>query len=318
MRDTRTAGAVFSAVAAHVADQAAAATAVEALKALGVQWAWQLTHLSDGDWEKINVKLGLKSVVKAELAHPTPPAATQVDELAGERLRQFLLLPGPEGEVQPLDRIGALGFGLLVVPPVQRQQMALGMFELMALMSGLLLALPVALLQMSDPADDVFNAGVFFVIFVLVFIAFMCVAFYVIVILSGWQAGLRYYETIATFISNIFAIFFICALWPTLGLVGWAYVRISSSPYPLVAAAILGFVVTHVTNAAVFKSVVTEVMPLQYFHAPSWWLAVINTVGGPMGVTVTREACWPLAKSRAAELRSLASVSGADPDEGSF
>ena len=60
-----------------------------------------------------------------------------------ERLRRFLLLPGPGGEeAERLGSPSAFYLGILVVPPEDRHSLALVLLELLALVSGLFVSVP--------------------------------------------------------------------------------------------------------------------------------------------------------------------------------
>ena len=93
---------------------------------------------------------GLELAIKAELASPSSGAT--LGKLRPEdvppRLRRFLLIPDEDGRPpRRLYAFGALSFGLLTVPPHDRQNLVITVLELLALVSGLLLPIPFETLQ---------------------------------------------------------------------------------------------------------------------------------------------------------------------------
>ena len=76
--------AVLAAAAARLGEPYSPAAA-RLLDGNGVKWAWQLHHLSDHDWDRLGVSLGLKTAAKAELSDPS--AVMAIDAAgAGENL----------------------------------------------------------------------------------------------------------------------------------------------------------------------------------------------------------------------------------------
>ena len=70
------------------------ATLVEALNTAEVLWDWQLSGLSDDDFERLGCSLGLKVAIRN--AASSASRSRSLDELP-EALRRFLLVPEPDG-----------------------------------------------------------------------------------------------------------------------------------------------------------------------------------------------------------------------------
>jgi len=72
-----------------------------------------------------------------------------------DRLRRFLLMPSRPDFHEPerLRQISAMWIGILCVPPEKRQNFMIALLELMALVSGLMLPLPIMLLRPQSAAS---------------------------------------------------------------------------------------------------------------------------------------------------------------------
>ena len=146
--DERSVETVLQAAARRLGEVAVPGDALRQLKASNVNWAWQMAHLSDADWDQIGFSLGFKTAAKAELAEPTTDEPTHAacentpPDLT-DRMRRFLLLPDADGrEAKPLGEMSALFLGLLTVPVGERQSLLMALCELMALVSGLFISAP--------------------------------------------------------------------------------------------------------------------------------------------------------------------------------
>ena len=86
--DGRSAEAVFDAAAERFGRPREPAV-VDALAASGVEHAQQLAELSEGDWERLGVSLGLKTAVKAELADPSQLPTLLKHDVTDKKIRQI-------------------------------------------------------------------------------------------------------------------------------------------------------------------------------------------------------------------------------------
>ena len=104
VRDERPVASVVELAAASVSEREASSSVVKAMEASGVRWAWQLQQLQPHHWAGYGASPGLETSVRHELQHPSQTvSADSKAELyqagaAAERLRRFLLLPGPDGQ----------------------------------------------------------------------------------------------------------------------------------------------------------------------------------------------------------------------------
>lgn len=131
-KDERAVATVLQLAAASIGAPLEVAAVAQRMEANGVRWAWQLQHCSVQHWAEYGASHGLETAVRQELRHPAAEAGTSVkDELfqpgaAEARLRQFLLLPGPDGKEPPkLGDPNAPLMTLLTVPPADRQKLML-------------------------------------------------------------------------------------------------------------------------------------------------------------------------------------------------
>ena len=113
---------MLEAVAKKTSAHTKVAALAAALEANGIQSVSQLGQLDHGDWKDLNVTMGLKTAIKAELMEGPngvdgPESAVEIPE----KVRRFLLLPGEDG--QEPQRLGwsALFFGILTIAPAERQ-----------------------------------------------------------------------------------------------------------------------------------------------------------------------------------------------------
>jgi hypothetical protein len=122
----------------------------------GVVHGWQLEHLERADWAAAGATLGLRSAVRAVLLSPAKAAGTV--DAAEQQLtpfqQRFLLQPDPS-VASSLGSIDAAFFGtMLVVPANEKQQLYLAAGELLGVLSGLILAIPLTFLEMPAAGQD--------------------------------------------------------------------------------------------------------------------------------------------------------------------
>ena len=139
--------------AADVVERAAAflgkpvpAKLIEAFDAADVMWDWQLSSLSDGDFEQLGCSLGMKAAIRHALRSTEGLTDRSVAELP-EEMRRFLLVPEPNGCVPPrLRDLTCLFYSVVLQEsPKDTQQSLFSLGEVFAVMSGLTLALPISL-----------------------------------------------------------------------------------------------------------------------------------------------------------------------------
>ena len=126
-----------------------------------------------------------------------------------ERLRRFLLLPGPGGEeAERLGSPSAFYLGILVVPPEDRHSLALVLLELLALVSGLFVSVPLSFVR-GSPAlplgasnscdvgptqEDGIDILAFLIFFTLASVAFHSVLQSLNVAAAGSRKSLRNFQ----------------------------------------------------------------------------------------------------------------------------
>ena len=251
VRDCRSVEAVVQVAAATIGEAESVAAVVKALTDLNVLWAWQLRQASDAHWARYGASHGLELAIKAELASPSSGAT--LGKLRPEdvppRLRRFLLIPDVDGgPPRRLYAFGALIFGLLTVPPHDRQNLVITVLELLALVSGLLLPIPFEMLQrfwMEDvegergwtvlPTTQDFQKALATAVFASGLIV-CCFSVFIglYIAAAGHRASLQFYENAMPSLSYLIATFVFGGLFPLLGLVFWNLLIEANNPIPLI------------------------------------------------------------------------------------
>ena len=104
---------------------------VQALEAAGIAHAWQLRRLGAEDWIALgrSVSIGLKVAILQVLESNVASAVAAGDDggvVLTENLRNFLLMPSPDGEPpRPLNSCAAIFMSLMLLPVQERQEMML-------------------------------------------------------------------------------------------------------------------------------------------------------------------------------------------------
>jgi len=252
-RDCRSVEAVVQVAAATTGEAESVTAIVKALSDLNVLWAWQLRQASDAHWARFGASLGLELAIKAELASPSSGATLSRlrPEDVPPRLRRFLLIPDVDGgPPRRLYAFGALIFGLLTVPPHDRQNLVITVLELLALVSGLLLPIPFETLQrfwMDDlegergwavlPTTLDFQkalATICFASFLFVCVFSIFIGLYIAA--AGHRASLQFYENAMPALSYLIATLVFGGTWPMLGLIFWNVLIAANSPIPVICA----------------------------------------------------------------------------------
>lgn len=321
-RDDRSVMAVLDAAAERTGKPREPGVAVK-LREQGVDWAWQLEQLSEDDWARLGATLGLKTAAKAELVDPTVvvsarKAATSLESARDdEMIRQFLLLPGPDGkEAKPLCQLEALMFGLLVVPIADRQVLMLALCEVMALVAGLFLPMSFEFRRqvLAEPSAakgwdvpptllDGMDAIVLNVFIVNAAVAYWAVGLALCIAAGGWHADDRFCRGAMGGLALLWVTFSFCVFMPTLTLCFWRMFTDSASPYPILGAFVLINLVFTGLNVVAGKFI-AEQMALESYHMPRRWKTYARLSLPWIKHMWTDEVLKPKAEMRAAKLRA--------------
>ena len=283
--DGRSTEAVFDVAAARFGRDREPA-AVRALVASGVECAQQLAELSDRDWEMVGVSLGLKTAIKVELGHPSAPAfepfGKHDDDALDQKLRQFLLLPSADGkEAQPLGSADAMFVCLLTTPAHERQRLLLMVCELIALVSGLFLEIPLSFSHRRELAVDKgwevppsladgMDALGMLVFWCDAWVAMVATAMALFIATSGWMANDHHCYGAISVLAHLFIyVFMQCMVYPLLMLAFWHAFTDATSPYPLIGCLVLCMVLYVYLGHTVFTLMI-ENTPLECYHLPRW------------------------------------------------
>ena len=121
------------------------------LGAHGVLHGWQLAHLERADWEEAGATLGLRSAVRAVLLDSSE---SEPEPQLTPFQQRFLLQPDPR-TASSLGSLDAAFLGtMMVVPAHEKQQLYLAAGELLGVLSGLMLAIPLTFLKMPGEGQD--------------------------------------------------------------------------------------------------------------------------------------------------------------------
>lgn len=311
--------------AAGIGAEDEASAVVKAMEASGVRWAWQLQHLQPHHWADFGASPGLETSIRHELQHPSTTVSACKAELyqagaAAERLRRFLLLPGPDGQEPGRlhDPNGPL-LTLLTVPPADRQKLMLTLCELLALVSGLMLPVPLQLIRLHSwtkstswtslpSVEDWFDmllmlsfTNLFLSIFISSFLAVMVSA-------SGFNASLEYYDAIINILGPVFNITVFNILLTLTPMVFWHLFNVAGSPYPLLSMTLFSTVLYNRLTTLIWKFHIRG-MALEIYHLPNYILCfpILITFGG-LWKDLSAVALKPKARLRAAELRKMMGI----------
>ena len=316
--DARSVGDVVAAAAARIGEADGVATAVvAALEAQGVTWAWQLALASDGDFAACGAPMGLKLTIKAELRGQGDD--WDEDDVPA-RVRAFLLVRGRDGkEPGPMGQPGALFLALLASPTEEWQGQLLFICEMCALIAGLIMGIPFALLRDNGaPADgrdtwtawrassdDVRDAIAMFVFFSMLFVVFLAVMLGMLAATAGGDAGLKgakFYEGAVNVVGVMFVMFMSGGIYPLMGLFEWKVVTAARSPYPSVVAIAFFCATSFGLANHVFLKFVIDALPLELYHQPSWMRTLGMLHNPQLASQMTLAALEPRARKRAAQL----------------
>jgi len=319
--DNRTVEAVVRGAAMRIGKAAVASAIVSAFYDADIRWAWQLSQMpwDAGEWQAFGVSAGLKAAITAELTHAMP-APIEVND----RLRRFLLLPEQDGSApRRLYSVHCHWLTLLTIAPEDRQRVVLTLFELLALIAGLLLPIPMFLLRgvwyppateegraekgwrVQPSVADVADACATFIFFALLTLTFISVACAMMTAASGWQAKLYFYDALMPVLGFCFMILLFFCYLPLPWLIFLQGFTLCGSPYPMLVAAVAASVVNGGT-AGMVHHFHAHATTLEVYHFPRWLVNFIRFVIAPhLASKLSDAALEPLAQKRAEELRTL-------------
>ena len=309
--DDRPAQVIVRAAADRIGKENAAASVIDALENADIHWAWQLAHVpwDANEWLRFGISPGLKVAIAAEL--------NRVDSSApeiSEQLRRFLLLPEQDGSpARRLYTVNASFFTLLTVSREERQHLTLTLFELLALVSGLMMPLPMSLLRHPTPADkgwtaqasvdDVTDAAATVILCALLFLTFISVACAMMTAAGGWRAEHGFYDAVVPVLGVCFHVLIYVCLLPLVIIVFWQGFIGAGSPYPMLIATLVALLLQPALTNFV-HDFQAKGMALEMYHYPRWAMFFIRRVAAPAQATKLSDAALePLAQKRAAELR---------------
>ena len=314
--DTRSVEAVFEAAAERYG-RAREPAVVDALSASGVEHAQQLAEMSEGDWDRLGVSLGLKTAVKAELAEPSQLPTLVKHDLTDKKVRQFLLLPGEDGEeAKPLSSFSAYFLAVTATPPAERQNLLLALCELTALVAGLFLPLSLEFLRhpshtatekgwlLPPTVADGMDALAVLILFINAWVAFCAVLMALCVAANGWHADDHFCQGVLALLGVIIFVGFMhMTVWPLFILVGWEAFTNATSPYPLLGCLFI-FYVVHMGFLTMMFAVMLDIMPLEVYHMPRWLKVDLKHSLWWGRYKLKDEYLKPAAERRAAKLRA--------------
>ena len=287
-----------------------------------VLWAWQLAELSEANWERLDVPVGLQTAIRAEIAYPSSAEPNHIDARpvgeTNDRLRRFLLLPDANGdEAKPLRSLSGFFLGILSTPVADRQNLLLALCELIALIGGLYL--PISLefrrsivsaapelkgFEVSSPSLlDVMDAAMLLIFVTVAVITCMAVYMALVFAAGGYHPDDKFCEGAMMLIAVFFFSFALGVQIPIMLSLVWHVFTDSGSPYPAIGALVVASAMFYGLSTMMFGFLL-EHMSLELYHWPRWLkLFVIQQV--PWYKRRFDDAILkPKAEKRAAKLRA--------------
>ena len=244
-------------------------------------------------------------------------------------LRRFLLVPGPDGkEPQPINGMNAMLTSILTVPPRDRQHLVLVVCEMIALVSGLLLQVPLTLTRhhsswrsseielgaerpqpmakgwdVLPSLEDGMDALAYINFNCLLYCAVYSVSMALIVAAGGWHAGDSFTSATLPLLGLLLGLLQVGGLIPLMILLTWELFTAASSPYPTLAGVVLAHVLISNGCWHMWWTFLLEVMPLEVYHCPRWYIKLSAGQLPLLKARLDRKALKPHAERRAAELR---------------
>ena len=313
----RTIESVLDAVAVKKGERAQTEALASALMTNGIQHVCELEQLDRGDWDQLNVSMGLRAAIKAELVRQAQAAQeAHIAEELTPNLRRFLLMRTADGkEPQPIGSVRAMFLGVLIAAPADRQNLFIILCEMLSLLSGLILAIPISL-QRTEPAiakgwtlpptlDDGMNALVAFTFVMSMFTALCAVFAAIFVAAAGWRGSFGFYES-AMSMFNALVWMFTTAFFCTMILAFWHFFTIASSPYLMIGAFVIWQIIGQIVSNCFFFPFMADAIPLEVYHWPVWYrkMLISQLHSKSLKAKYADEALKEAAERRAAELRA--------------
>ena len=319
-RDSRSVEEVLDAANHALGASEATASIAKAMADDGVRFAWQLEQAEAEDWARYGAAGGFKLAIKAEIDSPAPTPVKQED--LPEVLRRFLLIPGRDGvEPKPMGSSSSMMLSLLTLQPSDRHNLVIVVCELMGLISGLMMPIPLSLIGMrssdarhagaesgwwtllptTDDLQDGFASWIFLLLVTTTFFSLLIAVF---VTVAGKDASLQFYAAVMKVLGVVFQLFLFGGFWPLIVSFLWTMFTSQTSPWAMMAAFLLGYAILiyliSITNAAL----ATHMIPLEFWHMGQGQRASLRYFHTPWHFKLmSREAIKPAAIKRAAELR---------------
>ena len=260
--------------------------------------------------------MAIKAVLEESRQDDTALAQQQDEILADSRLRNFLLLPGPNGEApRRLGSVNAIFMAFLLVPSTERQHLVIVLCELLTLVSGLMMPLPIVLLlQPSESTPeklwdqppslvDCMEAIAVVCICSFGLVVFLSVGYGFMVVSSGYRAEPHFYESVIFGIATLFFFMLTTGLFPTLLLMFWQRFTMAVSPYPLIGAAVFAYAATMLCNT-VTNITTLDALTLEFYHMPPFLTKQMKNFPW-LWSRLKDEIILDKAQKRAAHLRAL-------------
>jgi len=278
--------------------EAAAEAVLARLEEQGVVHAWQLQHIEREDWAAAGASLGLRAAVRARLANQSVEnlnprsalrtAATSDTDAMTPFQKQFLLLrSSSEGNAgsapSSLGAIGATLYGtLLTVPGSEKQQLYLAAGELLGVLSGLLVFVPMEFLREPD-GEPSMEASAFNAVAMVSFLSFLASLLGALIaammaVNQGWGATDSFYEGLNSMLGVSF-VCFVIGFWTLVVEVCWMAMEMCGEYVRWVPA--VAFLGLFQWTMYKWAQIWVNELPLELFHVPAvfrWQFMLHNPV----------------------------------------
>jgi hypothetical protein len=334
-RDARSVQEIVTAAAAQLGSSASAVdSVVQAMSAAECLWAWQLAQADAEDWSRFGASAGLKMAIKAELSNPmrslttdtgsSTDAIRSTEQLGGQSaadqlLRRFLLLPEADGtEAKRLSSMRAPFWGLLAIGE-DRQQLLLICLEMIALISGLLLPVPLMFIRTAshEPVEkgwgvppslaDWMDALAAFAFVTLLMATFSAVITSLLVACAGWHGTNTFYARAIDIVVFCEVTMIAFGIMPVGILIFWHMFTAAASPYPLLGAVLWAVIATNLYNV-MMNLLVADGCALELYHIPRWVRRSTGILLPQLSSYFGDDVVEKKARARAAALQRLAGL----------
>ena len=320
-RDERTIKTILEAAAKSMGSTEDIEGIAAALEKQGVRFAWQLALLTPEHFRRVDgISLGLETAIQDVIANPTTESAPAKDIELTPALRQFLLLPAADGTPpRRMRALSAMFYSTMLLPIAERQEMCLVACELLSLVSGLFLTIPISFMDFRTMKDAPKGWNVWpdyedgmsmcsLAIFMSILTATVnSVIMAIFVALVGRSGSNTFYERTFTGLACTTAIFMI-GNFLTLGMVVWQTFTVSRSPYLVIFWILIGYQALSYLTAIMARGIIIGA-PLELYHWPRWVFMVLIMMCPPVmkddqgRKLVDKKVIRAMAEARAKELR---------------